>query len=252
MFIRNETFYTFRKNYPIVTSIIAIHFILFSWINLSSWGLLPFGDFIFQYGVGYNAAIASGEVWRLVTPIFLHIGVSHVLFNSFSLVLFGPALEKILGKLKFITFYLTTGALANLATFFLTGPLYQHLGASGAIFGLFGIYLFMVLNRKDLIDAGNAQIIVVISVIGVVMTFFGSQINVVAHVFGLIAGFLVAPFFLKTARPFSVTPVIRKRSASHSSRWKKREIISAPRLARIIGWAFVILVLIGIVNRLFL
>ncbi|SFE79034.1 rhomboid family intramembrane serine protease [Alteribacillus iranensis] len=253
MFIRNETFYSFRKNYPLITGIVAIHFLLFLWMNVSNWtnGLIPLGGFIFQLGVGNNYAVATGEFWRLVTPIFLHIGAGHVLFNSFSLVLFGPALEKMLGKFKFLIAYLSAGILANIATFILTGPGYTHLGASGAIFGLFGIYLYMIWKRKDLIDAANAQLILVILILGVVMTFLNPGINITAHIFGLISGLALAPLFLTNALPFYAYPSTAGHGEAtfRSSRWKMKRF-SASSFIRIIGWGFIILVIIGIINRL--
>ncbi|MFB4165171.1 rhomboid family intramembrane serine protease [Alteribacillus sp. JSM 102045] len=256
MFIRNETFYSFRKNYPIITGLIIIHFLLFLWMNLSYWtnGLIPFGIAVFQLGVGNNASVAAGEYWRLISPIFLHRDMGHVLFNSFSLILFGPALEKMLGKPKFITVYLTTGILANIATFLLTGPFYTHLGASGAIFGLFGVYLYMVINRKDLIDAANAQIITVILVIGVIMTFINPGINIIAHLFGLIAGAVMAPLFLKNARPFYMYPrasVGEGEITFNPNRWKRRRFLPPRTIFRFVGWAFLILVIVGIISRLF-
>src|SRR5699024_10307837 len=104
--------------------------------------VLPFamGDVVFEQLVGVNILVAHGEVWRLVTPIFLHKGFTHLLFNSFSLVLFGPGLERILGKGRFLLVYLSAGVFANIATFFIQPPTYIHLGASGAIFGIFGYY----------------------------------------------------------------------------------------------------------------
>ncbi|WP_158738588.1 rhomboid family intramembrane serine protease [Alteribacillus sp. YIM 98480] len=256
MFIRNETFYSFRKNYPIISGLIVIHFLLFLWINLSLWtnGLIPLGRTVLQWGVGNNGAVAAGEYWRLITPIFLHQGTGHVLFNSFSLILFGPALEKMLGKPKFITVYLATGILANIATFLLTGPFYTHLGASGAIFGLFGVYLYMVINRKDLIDAANAQIITVILVIGVIMTFINPGINIIAHLFGLIAGAVIAPLFLKKARPFymhTFEPAKNGEVTFNPNRWRKRRIMPTRTIFRFIGWIFLFLVIAGIISRLF-
>lgn len=194
MFVRNESFQEFIRFYPVVTSIVVIHIVLHIWTRA-----LPFlgGDLIFALGIGSNAHIAIGEYWRLVTPIFLHGSLMHMLFNSFSLVLFGPALESMLGKFRFIVAYLSTGIIANIATYFLEGISYLHLGSSGAIYGLFGIYLYMVLVRKDLIDQASSQIVITILVIGIIMTFTNPGINILAHLFGLIAGAAVAPILLK-------------------------------------------------------
>ncbi|WP_252313175.1 rhomboid family intramembrane serine protease [Sinobaca sp. H24] len=191
MFIRNESFYSFRKNYPIVFSLVIIHIVLFAWINLTSLtnGLIPFGDTIFQLGVGFNAAIAAGELWRLITPVFLHQGLTHVILNSFALVLFAPPLEKMIGRSRFIIVYVLMGLLANVATFFLGGLYYSHLGASGAVFGVFGIYMYLIWKRKDLIDAASAQLILILTLFSVVMTFLSPNINVYAHILGFFPAF---------------------------------------------------------------
>ncbi|MDQ0256130.1 membrane associated rhomboid family serine protease [Evansella vedderi] len=197
MFIRNESFDTFIKSYKVVTTLVAIHLILHLW---GMFFPLLGGDALYRYGVGHNFFISQGEYWRLITPIFLHGSIPHVLFNSFSLVLFGPALERMLGKGKFITAYFSAGILANIATYLLQGPFYAHLGASGAIFGLFGIYLYMVLSRRDLIDQANSQIIVTILAIGIIMTFVNPGINILGHLFGLISGAAIAPLILRNVR----------------------------------------------------
>lgn len=150
----------------------------------------------FESLMGVNLYIVQGEYWRLVTPIFVHSGLAHMLFNSFSLVLFGPGLERILGKTRFITLYLVTGISANVATLLLKPLTYTHVGSSGAIFGLFGIYLALVFLRKDLMSRQNSQVILTIAVIGVIMTFLQSNINVTAHIFGLISGFILGALHL--------------------------------------------------------
>ena len=81
----------------------------------------------------------------------MHSGFTHVLFNSFSLILFGPGLERILGKFKFIAIYLITGVSANIATLLIEPVTYIHVGASGSIFGLFGMYISITLYRKHLL-----------------------------------------------------------------------------------------------------
>jgi rhomboid protease GluP len=213
MFVRTESFKEFLKFYPVVSILVAIHFLLWILIDVLQFG---FAQDIEKLGIGVNLLVSQGEYWRLITPIFLHAGFAHALFNSFSLVLFGPALEQMLGKVKFIFMYLFAGIIGNIGTFVVNpDAYYAHLGASGAIFGIFGVYVYMVLFRKHLIDQANSQIIMVIFILGLFMTFTRPNINVLGHVFGLIGGFAIAPAILKNARPFSIWQM---RSRSTSSR----------------------------------
>ncbi|MBP3953316.1 rhomboid family intramembrane serine protease [Bacillus suaedae] len=246
MFIRNETFYSFRRNYPIITVLVAIHLILFLWINF-----LPMGRWVLTLGIGNNLAVANGDYWRLVTPIFLHIGTAHVLFNSFSLVIFGPALEKMLGRFKFILFYLLTGVIANIAYFYLGDPYTQHLGASGAIYGLLGLYLYLVVNRKDLIDQENGQLVMTILIIGLVMTFVNSNINILAHLFGLISGAALAPLFLIGAKPFYAQRSFVEPSEPvfNPNRWQNKQR-NKKRLSKVIWIGLAILILYGILSQI--
>lgn len=140
MFIRTErSVKDFMQFYPIVSTIVII--------NIAFWIITSFipilGDIILHVGIGHNLSVYHGEYWRIVTPIFLHGGLGHVIFNSFALVLFGPALEQMLGKIKFIIMYLLTGIAGNLGTYFIDPvSMTPHLGASGAIYGLFGISIY--------------------------------------------------------------------------------------------------------------
>lgn len=202
MFFRTEkSIKEFFKKYPIV-SILAI-------INVGLWFIvnflkLPFGLKLYDLGIGHNLSVLLlDEYWRLFTPIFLHADLSHVAFNTFTLILFGPALEKMLGKFKFISIYLITGIIGNLGTFIVDiHSITPHLGASGAIYGLFGVYIYMVLFRKDLISKQDSQIIITILVLGLVMSFIRPNINISAHLFGFLSGFIIGPLVLKYAKNF--------------------------------------------------
>lgn len=193
MFTRTESFKEFIRYYPIVSVIVLIHIIFFL---LTSLPIFP-SSFLFESLSGVNLYIWQGEIWRLITPIFLHSGFSHVLFNSFSLVLFGPALERILGSVRFTVIYLITGISANIATLFIEPVTYIHVGASGAIFGLFGMYISLVFYRKNLLSRDNSQLIITIAVISIIMTFLQPNINIIAHIFGLISGFLIGALTLR-------------------------------------------------------
>lgn len=193
MFTRTESFRDFIRFYPIVTLIISIHILLYL---VSIAPVFP-SRYVFELLSGVNLFIVNGEYWRLVTPIFMHAGFAHMLFNSFSLVLFGPALEQLLGRTKFVLLYLATGIAANIATLTIEPLTYTHVGSSGAIFGLFGFYIAIIVFRKAMLSRENSQTIMTIAIIGIVMTFVQSNINITAHIFGLIAGFLIGAAIFK-------------------------------------------------------
>jgi rhomboid protease GluP len=192
MFTRTESLKEFLKLYPIVSIIITLHLLLFLI------GYIPFlpKAWIYETFSGVNLYVAQGEYWRLLSPIFLHSGFTHLLFNSISLVLFGPALERIAGKGRFLTIYLVSGIGANIATYLIQPLTYVHAGSSGAIFGLFGYYLAIITFRKSMLSRENAQLVKTIAILSIIMTFLQPNINVTAHIFGLIAGYLIGAALL--------------------------------------------------------
>ncbi|UFT99817.1 rhomboid family intramembrane serine protease [Radiobacillus kanasensis] len=251
MFVRTESFKQFIRLYPIVTSLIAIQLAI--WVLIL---LFPFGeDIIYQWGVGFNPLIHEGQYWRLVTAIFIHDpnGIMHVLFNCFSLVLFGPALEQMLGKFKFLFVFLFTGIFGNFFTYIMEPTQFTiHFGASGAIYGILGLYLYMIFFRKHLIDPSSSQIIVVILVIGVLMSFFRPNINIAAHIFGLIGGFALGPIIVKNVQAFNPWRKRRVRDDSSVSfdpnRWNKRRIPWKKYLTPLLWGLIVLLGLLGLIG----
>lgn len=254
MFIRNErSIKEFIKLYPVVSTLVIIHLALWLIIDFFKLGI---GWEIYTFGVGYNLLVALGEYWRLVTPIFLHGDLTHALFNSFALVIFGPALERMIGKVRFILFYLGAGIAGNIATFFLEPLQYVHLGASGAVYGLFGAYIFMVFFRKHLIDYGSSQMVTTIVIIGVLMSFIGTRINIIAHLGGFAGGFILAPLVLKGIRPFSPWQAYQRSYPDNDgeiqfnpNRWnKKRRIPNTIRK----NWLWIVIgifALLGLLSR---
>ncbi|WP_172370718.1 rhomboid family intramembrane serine protease [Sporosarcina jiandibaonis] len=197
MFTRTESFSEYIRFYPIVT--------IFLFINISLFliTLLPgIGVIVQTSGIGINYLIADGEWWRFVTPMFLHGGFMHILFNMFCLFVFGPELEKLTGKMRFITLYMLSGIFANVATYFFQDLGYAHLGASGAIFGMFGAFGALVYYTKHAMPQLR-QIILPIIVISVIMTFIGPNINATAHIAGLVVGFLIGLSYFNPKRILS-------------------------------------------------
>lgn len=197
MFIRNEKLNDYMRMYPVVTTLIILN------IVLHLFKLIPgIGPLMYLIGIGSNEMVAYGEWWRLITPMFLHADFMHLLMNMFSLYIFGPDLEKLIGKMRFITLFLLSGIFANIATYFLEPLSYIHVGASGAIFGIFGAFLALVYYTRDNIPQLK-QIILPIVGISVVLTFLGSNINQTAHIGGLIVGFLIGLSYFHPKRIMS-------------------------------------------------
>ncbi|MGE7113334.1 rhomboid family intramembrane serine protease [Lysinibacillus sp. NPDC047702] len=198
MFSRTENFKQYTKYYPVVSTFIAINLIFYVLTILPGVGIL-----VLNYGIQVNFLIQNGEWWRIFSAMFLHAGFLHVLFNMFSLYIFGPELEKIAGKARFITIYLLSGIVGNMATYLLLNDSsYGSLGASGAIFGIFGAFGALVYYTRRTMPMLRKLILPII-VISVIMTFIQPNVNVYAHLGGLVTGFILGLIYLHPKRILS-------------------------------------------------
>jgi len=131
--------------------------------------------------------VADGEYYRLLTAAFLHGGVFHILMNMFALAQLGPVLEHALGRARFVALYVLSALGGSVLSYLLSSPLQLGVGASGAIFGLFGAY-YVVVRRLG----GETRSIVTLLAINLVITFAIPIIDWRAHLGGLVTGALVA------------------------------------------------------------
>ena len=197
MFIRNENFKQYINAYPVVSTLITINLAIYIMT------LIPkLGDEIFLFGMSVNGWILHGEWWRIVTSIFLHQGWMHILFNMISLFLFGPELEKLVGKMRFFVIYLLSGVAGGIATLLTQDAIYATVGASGAIFGIFGAFGALMVRYGNSLPQLR-QIILPLIVISVIMTFVQKDVNATGHIGGLATGFVIGLFFFKP-KPTSV------------------------------------------------
>jgi membrane associated rhomboid family serine protease len=162
--------------------------------------------FVAQMAIGHQftadfslqpASVAAyDQYYRLVTSMFLHYGLMHLLFNMWALYVVGPPLEAWLGRLRFGVLYALSGLGGSVLVYLLSHPLSPTAGASGAIFGLFGA-IFVVARRLNL----DVKWIAAIVVINLVFTFVGPSLGTGAiswqgHVGGLVTGAAVAAAFV--------------------------------------------------------
>jgi len=133
--------------------------------------------------------VADGQWYRLITSAFLHeppnggFGIFHIAFNMWALIVVGPALERLLGRVRFLTVYLVSALGGSVFFYLIAAPTAVGLGASGAIFGLFGAW-FVLAKRLRL----DARAVIGLIVLNLVISFTVHGIAWQAHVGGLIAG----------------------------------------------------------------
>jgi membrane associated rhomboid family serine protease len=144
------------------------------------------GSVLAGVGALYPGALAAGEWWRLVTWNFLHIGLMHLLFNSFALYQIGPQVEEIYGSPKFIFIYLATGIVAGLASVMLVPSLTA--GASGSLFGLIGLMAAYGYRQGGVLGRALMRQMLIWAGIGFVFGLMSPGINNVAHAGGFVAG----------------------------------------------------------------
>lgn len=146
----------------------------------------------------YAPFLTESQPWRMITSTFAHSpsSIFHILFNMYSLWVFGSILERMLGRWRFLALYLVSGFGGSVAVLLLMSPTAGVLGASGAIFGL--LAAFFVIQRK--LVGTNVQLLIVIGLNLVIGFVPGLSIAWQAHVGGLIAGAAVAGVYLATRR----------------------------------------------------
>lgn len=144
----------------------------------------------------WSPAVAAGEYYRLITSAFMHNGLVHIAFNMFALYVLGPPLEAYLGRLRFSVLY-GLSALGGSVLVYLLSPLNAStVGASGAIFGLFGATF--VAARKLQLDMRG---LIAVIVFNLAITFTLPGISWQGHVGGLITGALVAAAYFYAPAP---------------------------------------------------
>lgn len=141
----------------------------------------------------FNFAISQGEWWRGLTAALLHVDFLHVLFNGYAIYLFGPRLERQVGTPAFAALYVASAA-AGSAVSFITGDLGDAgIGASGAVFGLLGAWLFVSWRLRGTAH-GRAQFnqLLLLLALNAALPFFLPLIGWQAHLGGLVAGIVIA------------------------------------------------------------
>ncbi|WP_406007907.1 rhomboid family intramembrane serine protease [Streptomyces sp. NBC_00637] len=143
-------------------------------VLLGQWPPAPFNP---------TEGVAEGEWYRMVTSMFTHREIWHIAFNMLSLWWLGGPLEQALGRARYLSLYMVSGLAGSALVYLLVSPGTATLGASGAIFGLFGAMAVLMRRLRQ-----DMRPIIAMLVIQLIITFGWSGISWQAHIGGLIAG----------------------------------------------------------------
>lgn len=191
----------YQNGRPIFTYLlIAVQVVMFLLLELS--GGSTNTATLTAFGAKNNVLILEGEWWRLMTPMFLHIGLTHLLFNTFALWSVGAAVERIYGSGRFLLIYLISGIFGSIASFVFNTAIAA--GASGAIFGCLGALLYLAISNRKLFFRTMGTNIIVIILINLGIGFTVSGIDNAGHLGGLVGGFFTA---LAVRLPKQIQPV---------------------------------------------
>ncbi len=178
-----------KKKIVFTNALIVINILIFlivytlSGTNLSAYHLLQFGGI-------YAPLIKAGELWRVITGVFLHAGILHLLINMYSLYLIGTQVETYIGKYKFLIIYLASAISGSLLSCVIN-PTIVSVGASGAIFGLLGSLVYFGYHYRLYLGSVLKNQIIPIIFCNLFLGFLVSGIDNAAHIGGLIGGYLM-------------------------------------------------------------
>lgn len=152
----------------------------------------PTGAQLIDWGSDMGMYTVNGQWWRLFTAMFVHIGLFHLLFNMLAFLYVAPTVERMFGNLGFLLLYIASGLGGSLLALYLN-PMLIHAGASGAIFGVYGALLAVLLRERDTIPPlvlANLKKFVGVFIAYNLVNSARPGISMAAHVGGLVTGFV--------------------------------------------------------------
>ncbi|MDO5003838.1 MAG: rhomboid family intramembrane serine protease [bacterium] len=176
----------FKIKYPIVTYLLVILNVLLYFVPILT---NTYDDIINNFCI-YPLAIRNGQIYRLLTGAFLHANIIHLGFNCYALYVIGTQLESFLGKLKYLGVYLFSALTGSLLSMLFLGN-GASIGASGAIFGLMGSLVYFGYHYRVYLGTALKSQIIPLIVINLLLGFMLNDVDIAAHIGGLIGGYLI-------------------------------------------------------------
>lgn len=184
------------------TGLIVINVLVFFLLSLR--GDTESGYFMLQYGAMYEPLVTEGhEYYRLITSLFLHFGIQHLLNNMVMMGALGYQLENEIGRIKFLLIYFISGIGGNLCSLYWNvshGEQVISAGASGAIFGLMGALLYIVAVNRGRLGRLSGRGMLIMVALSLYFGLTSSGVDNSAHIGGLIWGILITVLLYRRKR----------------------------------------------------
>jgi membrane associated rhomboid family serine protease len=179
----------FVRRSSLTQLIIAINAVLFLLMTVADPGD-PSGQTLVRFGA-LPPFLATDQIWRVVTAMFVHIGFTHIGFNMFALYLFGPSVETRFGKLPFLTMYFVAGIAGSAASVAFADPGFRA-GASGGVFGILGAMIgTAIVHRGNAVARDQLRGLLGLIALNLMIGFIIPGIDNLAHIGGALAGMVL-------------------------------------------------------------
>ncbi len=186
------------------TAVIAANIAVF--LILSIFGDTEDAVFMLRHGAMYEPMVTQEhEFYRIFTSMFLHFGISHLLNNMVLLGALGWNLELEIGKIRFLVIYMVSGIGGNVLSLYhgvSTQEYAVSAGASGAVFGLMGALLYVVILNRGRLGRISGRGMAVMVLLSLYFGFTSGGVDNWAHIGGLISGFLMAAILCRRKKPY--------------------------------------------------
>jgi rhomboid protease GluP len=188
------------RNLTLTEWLIGINLIMFALTQILN---ITVGNGLLRLGAKVNFLIGLGEYWRLLTSMFLHADLMHLIFNMLALYILGRDIERFFGKTKFLLIYFGSGLIGSAFSYLIVSNV--SVGASGAIFGLMGANLFLYKINPTVYKRIYGSDFLILIGINLVLGIIRPNIDMAGHIGGLIGGFIIA-FSLGLSYEKALTP----------------------------------------------
>ncbi len=191
------------RGYLITPILLYLNTLVFIAMAVSGVNILqPDTQSLLNWGANFVPLTTEGQWWRLITSFFIHIGIMHLVMNMYALVFIGILLEQYLGPIRFLVAYIICGIVSSVSSLY-WNDMVASAGASGAIFGMYGVFLSLIITNP--LERSARKPLLVSIIIFVAYNLLAglrqySGIDNAGHIGGLVCGFIIGLAYIPAVK----------------------------------------------------